>query len=40
MLAWITPDHVSLRMASGNHMFIFSFLRHGLRMPRAVLLGS
>jgi len=35
LLAWLTPDHVSLRMKRA-----WSGMRCGLQMPRAVLLGA
>jgi len=38
-LAWLTYPSL-IEMWSGNHMYIFSYLGRGLRMPRAVLLGA
>ena len=37
-LAWLTPDLISIyiELRSGNHTFIFSYLRRGLRLPGAV----
>lgn len=35
-LAWLTSDQFSFETWSGNHTFIFLYLRRGLRMPRAV----
>jgi len=35
-LANVRPPLFEIETWSGNHMFIFSYLRRGLRMPRAV----
>ena len=39
VLAWLTPGLISIYIEkrSGNHTFIFSYLRRGLRLPRAVI---